>query len=653
MNEQDNLPIKKENEEIKLSKVDLMYHLLNHGTIAFLSKNFNNENFIGPLLDWMQKNLSIEALYSKGENVHFIEYKNKGGISGSLGINTGFKFFYLIDQEKLYFDFKDDKWYENPESKFSLSKLISESHQVDIQDYIYSYLLEHAPGGTSLLKIDTRNHFIEKISDQKKLYVVGNSNESEIILAFLALSSIKKNKGKLNEDKELNWSLVITSEKSAFVAFNNREEVIQTVPCNEESLKVKKEIGRNPVEYQDIAFLSTRGNAELFYQLQHINCLKPDEKIREIARLNWIFKKKNEASNQLAIALIKKLIEQSQNPFDEFSLLYMEYSEGDRLKVFNSFADNEKLLELLHKILNYAGTNELLTNWIINWEISYYDSLAINELLYKAIEDAVQANNILAFHRFVRENFLKKNKDDLNPILFDITFSRHLIKCGLGKEAKKILQKRLKELPDESISDLLPGNDVDITGPAAGQIIKVTILEILATLETEKNAIDYKCQIARLQPLVEEKIDKLIEVSEPKISKKGSELKTIMNAGGITNEHVTSAVSKYKQLDVKLIDKHLRHPAGRKDGTFSTFQKWLASIKIPDYSMLKSYSEKISPIKHKELNEIIADIKFALNIEKLEVHIAQGEKSVGINSFESDPSFLIVGGEHLDKNSPN
>ena len=103
----------------------------------------------------------------------------------------------------------------------------------------------------------------------------------------------------------------------------------------------------------------------------------------------------------------------------------------------------------------------MLTKWIKNWEISYIDSVAINDLLVKAVDDAVQANNILPFYRFVRESFLKKNTDILNPILFDIVFCKHLIKCGLGKEAKKILTKRLKELPDESISDLLPSKDMD------------------------------------------------------------------------------------------------------------------------------------------------------------------------------------------------
>jgi len=73
---------------------------------------------------------------------------------------------------------------------------------------------------------------------------------------------------------------------------------------------------------------------------------------------------------------------------------------------------------------------------------------------------------------------------------------------------------------------------------------------------------------------------------------------------------------------------------------------------MPDYSMIKSYSEQLTEKKHPLLNEIVTDIKFALNIENLEVYISRGDKSVGINSFEGTPSYLIVGGNHLDKETP-
>ncbi len=637
-----------------LSKIDLMHHLLNKGTVCCLPQGFNNDNFIANMLDWMHKILSIEALYKKEDNIQSIEYKKKGGLTGSLGFTGSFRFFFMVDKSKVYFDIKPIKWFESADSKtsiFNLGNLLNESFSDEINSFLYRYLLELANTSSSKLRIDNRNHFIEGITPQKKIWFSTFFQPEDILMCFLEISAIKRNNSQLDENKELKWNIVISSNEVKLVAFNEKEEEIQNIDLKESPIKVKNEIGRNPIEYKDIRLLSTRSNADLFYKIQHINVLKPEEKIRELARLNWLYEKKNEQSNQYAIDLIKHLFALLKNPFDEFALIYMEYSGGDREKVFSAYTEDEKLLNLLNQILNYAGTNEFLTSWVKKWEISYIDQIAVNSLFLKAMADTVQANNILPFHRFVREDYHKKNNDLINQIVFDIEFSRHLIKCGFGKEAKKVLSKRLDQLPDETVSDLLPAKDVDLTGAAAGQIIKVTILEILASLETEKNAIVYKCQIAQLQPLVNERVDVLIQVSEPKIATKGRELKTITGENGLLANKEQIITNKYKVLDPKAIDKNLMHPASRKGGSFSNFQKWLASVKIPDYSMLKSYSEKLSPQKYPELNEIITDIKYALNIENLEVYISHGEKSVGINGFESEPLFLIVGGDHLESSS--
>jgi hypothetical protein len=469
----------------------------------------------------------------------------------------------------------------------------------------------------------------------------------------LEISSVKKDDGQLKKDKELNWYVYFSNNKSVLLAFDKREQVIQQLEILPGKFRVKNEIGRNPVFVNDFKLLSNRSNADLFYHIQQIHTLGSVDKFREIVRLNWLYQEKNELGNRFAIEMQNILVEQYKDPFDELSLIYMQYTGGDREKVFSDYTEDEKLLQLLHHLLDNTNTYDLLTHWVQKWNVSYMDSAALNNLLIKATETAVQSNNILPFYRFVRDGFQKKNKDNLNAILFDIDFSKHLIKCGLGKEAKKILKKRLDELPDEIVSDLLPPKNIDLTGHAAGQILRVSILEILSGQEKEKESISTKIQIARLQPLVDERIDKLIQVSEPKIAGKGKELKELMIPSGLSISKSQIPTFSYKPLNSVLIDKKLRHPASRKDGSFSNFQKWLATVKIPDLSLLKSYTEKLSSQKYPELSLIIADIKYALNLENLEIYISHGDKSVGITSFESNPQFLIVGGDHLNKESPN
>jgi hypothetical protein len=48
---------------------------------------------------------------------------------------------------------------------------------------------------------------------------------------------------------------------------------------------------------------------------------------------------------------------------------------------------------------------------------------------------------------------------------------------------------------------------------------------------------------------------------------------------------------------------------------------------------------------------LFKEMKIALNMPDIEVYISHGEKAIGINGYEAQPSFIIIGGDHLDKNS--
>ena len=642
---------KESNDKNKLlSNIDLIHHLLNNGLVCYVPEEFDIEPFIDRLMEWMiQQNL--EAQYTKEDQLHIINYIHKSGITNTIGLSMNFRFFALIDQGKLFFDLKPQKWFENKDSGFSLSKLVNDPRDKEITKFLYDYIISITSRQNDL-KADLRNLYIEKLNDQRKIWFFTRLLPEDILLVFLEISAIKMNNGQLNEEKDLQWFFFVSSLSSGLLAFDKREQMIQQFPIKANSLKVKNELGRNPVFINDNKLLATRMNSELFYYTQHLYLLDPNEKTREIIRLNWLYKEKHESSNQFAIDFQHLLVTQTGDPFDELSLFYMRYTGGNREKVFLDYAKDEKLLGLLHQILDHSDTYDIITQWITKWNISYLDSVALNSILIKGVENAVHANNILPFYRHIRENFLKKNNETVNAIIFDLGFSKHLIKCGLSTEAKKTLTKCLEKLPDETILDLLPSKDVDLTGTSAGQIIKVQILEILSGIEIEKEANNLKCQIARLQPLVEERIENLIQIKDSEISTKAEEVKKILSPGNLIANLIFKQAYHYKLLDKSLIDKNIKHPASRKDGGFSNFQKWLASAKIPDLNLIKSYTEKLSVQKHPELNTVITDIRYALNLENLEVYISQGDKSIGITSYESTPQFLIVGGEHLDKNSP-
>ena len=651
--EENNIKNKIEDKFPEVKRIDILHYLLNKANVYYLPTNFDEKAFHNNINEYLQKDLSLKTDCLASDKLEVINYSPQKGVKSVLGLGYSMNMVMIIDDRKLFYDFKPDSWFKNPdkkESSFNLKKLVSESIEKDIDRWIHSYLFNLSLDGANSF-IEPENRFIQNISYKQKLWLSINRNKEDILLAFLEVSAIKKWEKEYEENKSVKWFFLLSTNQAKLIGFSEREELIGHIDIKPNSIKVKKEIGRYPVSIGDIIFYTTRSNAGLYLDIYHLVSESANERIRETARLNWLNKDKKNKYDEFAIKLTTELNKRTENPFDDLSLLYMKYAEGKKEAVFNDFAEEDKLLKLLDDILNYTETIELLTAWVEKWKISYIDILAINKLLLEAIKNATQAKNILPFHKLVRDKYQKKNKDAINAVIFDYEYARHLIKSEQEDEAKKILNKRLKQLPDESISDLLPPKDLDLTGNAAGQILKVKILEVLADLEPEKKALEIKIQLASLQPLVESRIENLIQDLDTKTTKKASELKAVMQAEGLKFSETEPNNEKYKQLSEKMIEKNLRHPASRKGGSFSNIQKWLAKVEVPDYSMIKSYSEQLTEKKHPFLNVIVTDIKYALNIDNLEVYISRGDKSVGISGFEGTPSYLIVGGDHLDKKS--
>jgi hypothetical protein len=168
MSEPDNLPKKHEDGKEHLTRVDLMYHLLNNGSVAYVAEQIKIEVLAEGLIEWLQNSLKLEVDYSKGENIYTIQYKNKGGITDSLGLSAGFKLFFLVDQQKMYYDIKNDKWFETGDNKFSLGKILSESYQVDIQRYIYDFYVRMHPDLLLILKLIQETILLKNLVSKRK-----------------------------------------------------------------------------------------------------------------------------------------------------------------------------------------------------------------------------------------------------------------------------------------------------------------------------------------------------------------------------------------------------------------------------------------------------------------------------------------------------
>ena len=648
--------IKFEEKFPKANKLGIIDYLKQTGDLFYLPGNFFKDDFVKYLNEFFIDELKLEPDNFLSEDINIFSYKIKKGVKSILGINPKVHFVWLTNKGKLFYIFMNNRQLENPDKNdagFSLKNWLGETGAGSIEQKIQDYLFQLNLSGLKDI-VDYRNRYIEKIKPKHKLYLFANRKPDDFVLAYLKISTIVKWEKDFEENKELNWFFFLSKYNAKILGFNLRDELIAVYDIAPESMTVKNEMGRNTVKIgKHIVFYTMRSNTKEFLEIYPLCSLKDKDRLREIARLNWIYREKDDKHEEYALDIMNSLIQKDDNPYDELSAFYIEYSKNKGKTVFDKLTDDDKLLILLQEILEYAGTYDILSDWVEKWQVPYSDILALNKLFVSAAADTVQAKNILPFHQLVREKYQKKSKDEINKVLFDYEYAKHLIRCEQIDEAKKVLYKRLKQLPDESISDLLPPDDLDLSGNAAGQILKVKILEILSDIEDEKKGIEHTKQLAILQPLVEKRINDLIEVASGELLEKAQELKQLMEPGGLLAQNINIVDEKYNRLPAKLIEKNLKHPASRKGNSFSNLQKWIAKVDVPDHSVIKSYADPLSSEKYPQLSEIVDDIKYALNIENLETYISHGQKSFGINAFEGEPSFLIIGSEHLKPESPH
>ncbi len=224
-------------------------------------------------------------------------------------------------------------------------------------------------------------------------------------------------------------------------------------------------------------------------------------------------------------------------------------------------------------------------------------------------------------------------------------------------EAAIILKDLLGKLPDETINDLLPGEQADLTRGEGGQLLRVRILELLAEARGKagKPDIDVLKSIAILQPLVPERLETVLEFETDEKNRKRFSvcrnlLKDFQTPADVPDKEQTKPPD-ISPLQAEDIENRLRHPASREGALFNKIQNFLATRDIPDHSALKAYARDVDPEYFPELVNILVAGTRMLDMKPVESFITYGEMKIGVKSYEASPNFLLIGGEHLEEKS--
>lgn len=634
----------------------IKHNILINSQFFLIPDNFNCELFIKELELFLKEKLNLKIEISDIDGIKTYKYNQTKGIKSVIGISGTFYLYLLMQKNIILYDIKPQSWLDNwnkDSSKFSISKLIQDSYEIEISDFINNHIIS-TYFCEDFFFSSQDNRYIEPMTVKEKNWFLCSKEENEILLANLSISTIKKLPDSEIKTENFKWTFLLTNISCSLVGFNANYDIKYDFDLSGSQMIAKNEIGRNTIQISDYEWLTNISNKKQFLEISDFVNIESENRIYEFARLNWIIDKTDKNSNNYSKKLLDILKERRQNVIDEFSSLYIEFSDESRKEVIKKYTDDDQLLDIIKRMFEQDNIGNELIIWSEKWNISTIDSFAIIQILSKIAEQEEQFEKFLNFHKKVREQIIKKEKDKINLIIFDIEFCKHLLRCNENSEAVKIIEVRLKDLPDETLSELLPPKNLDITGNASGQVLRVVLLELLAKAQANEKTCSVVQQLAMFQPLQKERLAQLLEISndENQLKQRTQCLYDLLNSEILKEPNVEYKDLKFNQLKDTTIEENIKHPFARKGGSFSSIQTWLAKVEIPDYSIVKSYSEPLTTKNYPEINNIVTDIKVALNLVGVETYIARGDKSIGITSFEGNPPFLIIGGEHLDEESP-
>lgn len=498
-----------------------------------------------------------------------------------------------------------------------------------------------------------RGRFVQKFGETELQWLLGWQRTHEIVLAWLGVSRVWVPAGTELPGKKLTWRYLLTTERSALVAFPKQGEPhLLELPAG--ALSVTDTVGRDLVTIQQQRFQTQLNNDTLFQQLAAVPAMNPEQQLQEVARLNWTYPDREGQNAALTCALLAVIARETDRPLARLEhqvIHHLLQVQGPAAEALEGEQAAAAICPQLQLLLEQPEAAKQLRGFTEDFRLGAEQQRDLVRLTL-GLEPADQAAQLaLPLHRVVRQRLLETTKEQLERTIVDVTFCRHLLQGGHRQEAQQLLEQRLGDLPDETLSDLLPSAETDLT-EGGGQLIRCTILELLALARGDAEVADSEAvaELARLQPLVPARLQELLGVAPEPLRGRATTVQQLMQPGGLEPVQQRDPAGETNAIPAKLVDEILVHPAARKGGALDWLQAWLGKTSVPDYSAIRSYSECVTD-RHQEVLAAVTDAAMALGVPQVEAYISRGEKGVGVRAYDGSPPFLLLGGSHLDLES--
>jgi hypothetical protein len=446
---------------------------------------------------------------------------------------------------------------------------------------------------------------------------------------------------------------------------------------------VSSNVGRSLLKVEARELPIGLGDEKLFIDLAALPGLHGLDRLRAVARALWLRGKHGEQATRAAAILDELaprdplarlarvlLVDPQAPPSARPAHAGAELADAHAIELASRPLQPlpDPVFDALRELVAHAGpaTALALVDWWREWELGP----ELGELLVEHLCEQGRAGLELALplHEQLRPLLLAELDDDAeDAAVLDFVLVEHLLALERATPALELLAARRRALPSEQLQDLLPPSPT-----RGGQQIRIELYELAASAHAQlgDGHVPALAELARLQPLVRERVEQLIsrlrereqiqvgaEVDSDSLLARAERVRELLDdAGrvgfGMGEQVVGEAPEQHRvgALDEQQLEL-LRHPAARVDGVLGRLQGALAKVVVPDCSVLKSYCERANLARNPALARALTDATVVLGLGGVEVFVSRGDKAVGMRAYEGDTSFLLIGGDHVSPNS--
>ena len=454
---------------------------------------------------------------------------------------------------------------------------------------------------------------VEAPEDLHRRWLSGWLEEGEDLLAWLSTGSERSVASPLGAEEQEPAYFAWTSSRSALITFHALGDV--RVDPLAGALTIESKLGGDVLRVGDAEWRALRRNEDEYARIAPRFEADPDARRRCVVDLA----RPADAHREEVLHLLDRM--QSEVAALEARLLRAQ-----------PVGDVDALLRIEESV-----------GWAEAWEWSMESEEALITAARRAPETRPVARTL---HRHLRERRLRRADGQKDPeraqIDADEALAKHLAADGLHEDARTLLRDRMRTLPDADVTELLLGTESD-----QAEASRVRVLEIEASLMPDPRPT--LRELARLQPLEPARLD-ACEAAGP--SPRATRARALFDIDGLATLSPATAsealpVSR-PPFDADALSL-LRHPMGRSDAVVSWVQSLVAATETPDVAHLAAYSPHLDDPEARAALETCAH---ALDV-KPTAYVSRGDRARGCRAYPGDDGgFLILGGEHLEAESP-